>query len=120
MPCASRHGTEMSGGRVTSPQPGAREVAGSPRPLCVAVRGAELLFSHTPCLSLFLWEVKASTELGYSYLMPGFDDRCACSNLLGGPPVQNSAEGFQMWRNLGKSSDPLKGSRKLVQLAVLF
>lgn len=25
-----------------------------------------------------------------------------------------------MWRNLGKSSDPLKGSRKLVQLAVLF
>ena len=57
-----------------------------------------------------------STELEYSYLIPGFDDRCACSNLLDGPQVQNSLKGFQMWGNLRKSNDLLKRNKKTTSI----
>ena len=57
-----------------------------------------------------------STELEYSYLIPGFDDRCACSNLLDGPQVQNSFKGFQMWGNLRKSNDLLKRNKKTTSI----
>ena len=81
------------------------------------IQGLNLHLLHWQMDSLPLsHQGNPSTELEYSYLIPGFDDRCACSNLLDGPQVQNSFKGFQMWGNLRKSNDLLKRNKKTTSI----